>query len=222
MIVGEEKPDSGQISIQNGIRVSYFSQDISEMSGRNVVSEVISGNADVKRLQTELSNYEEKLCDPEIDPDEMNKILEKMGDAQTQFERLGGYDIEATAKEMLSGLGILDSEHERMVDDFSGGQKMRIALAKTLIMLPDLILMDEPTNYLDMETIIWLEDWLKNFKGAILMTSHDRVFMNKVVKRVLEVTPRGVISYGGDYNFYENEKQIRRKQKCGRVSAPAR
>ncbi len=212
MIIGEEKPDSGQISIQNGIRVSYFSQNVSDMAGKDVVAEVISGNEDVARLQKSLSNYEEMLCDPELDSDEMNKILEKMGDAQTEFERLGGYDIEATAKEMLSGLGIADSEHGRMVDDFSGGQKMRIALAKTLIMLPDLILMDEPTNYLDMETIIWLEEWLKNFKGAILMTSHDRVFMNKVVKRVLEVTPRGVISYGGNYDFYQNEKSIRRKQ----------
>ena len=212
MIIGEEKPDLGQISIQNGTRVSYFSQNVSDMAGRDVVAEVISGNEDVARLQKSLSSYEEKLCDPDLDPDEMNKILEKMGDAQTEFERLGGYDIEATAKEMLSGLGIADTEHGRMVDDFSGGQKMRIALAKTLIMLPDLILMDEPTNYLDMETIIWLEEWLKNFKGAILMTSHDRVFMNKVVKRVLEVTPRGVINYGGNYDFYQNEKAIRRKQ----------
>jgi len=212
MIMGEERADKGQISIQNGIRVSYFSQNVSEMAGKNVVDEVISGNADVARLQAELAKYEEMLCDPEIDPDEMNKILEKMGDAQTEFERLGGYDIESTAKEMLSGLGIADKEHERLVDDFSGGQKMRIALAKTLIMLPDLILMDEPTNYLDMETIIWLEEWLKNFKGAILMTSHDRVFMNKVVKRILEVTPRGVISYGGNFDFYQEEKAIRRKQ----------
>ena len=212
MIMGEERADAGQISIQNGIRVSYFSQNVSEMAGRPVVQEVIAGNADVARLQKELADCEEKLCDPDLDPDEMNKILEKMGDAQTEFERLGGYDIEATAKEMLSGLGIPDAEHTRLVDDFSGGQKMRIALAKTLIMLPDLILMDEPTNYLDMETIIWLEEWLKNFKGAILMTSHDRVFMNKVVKRILEVTPRGVVSYGGNFDFYEQEKAIRRKQ----------
>ncbi len=212
MIIGEEKPDNGQISMQSGVRVSYFSQSVGEMAGKNVVSEVISGNADVARLQAELAKYEEMLCDPDLDPDKMNKVLEKMGDAQTEFERLGGYDIEATAKEMLSGLGIAEGEHERMVDDFSGGQKMRIALAKTLITLPDLILMDEPTNYLDMETIIWLEEWLKNFKGAILMTSHDRVFMNKVVKRILEVTPRGVISYGGDYEFYTQEKAIRRKQ----------
>ena len=212
MIIGEERADSGQISIQNGVRVSYFSQNVSEMAGKNVVSEVISGNGDVAKLQDELAAYEQKLCDPDIDPDEMNQALEKMGDAQTEFERLGGYDIEATAKEMLSGLGIQESEHHRMVDDFSGGQKMRIALAKTLIMLPDLILMDEPTNYLDMETIIWVEQWLKNFKGAILMTSHDRVFMNKVVKRILEVTPRGVVSYGGNYEFYEQEKALRRKQ----------
>ena len=160
------------------------------------------------RLQAELSKYEEMLCDPEIDPDEMNKVLEKMETLKLEFERLGGYDIESTAKEMLSGLGIADKEHERLVDDFSGGQKMRIALAKTLIMLPDLILMDEPTNYLDMETIIWLEEWLKNFKGAILMTSHDRVFMNKVVKRILEVTPRGVLATVAILTFIKKRKRL--------------
>jgi ATP-binding cassette subfamily F protein 3 len=89
---------------------------------------------------------------------------------------------------------------------------MRIALAKVLITNPDAILMDEPTNYLDMETILWLEEWLKNFKGALLMTSHDREFMNNVVKKIVEVTPSGVTTFGGNYDFYEQEKEVRKKQ----------
>jgi ATP-binding cassette, subfamily F, member 3 len=212
MIVGEEKPDTGQVSIASGSRVSYFSQKVSEMSGRSVIEEVMAGNSDVEKYGAELKVYEEKLCDPELDPDEMNDILEKMGEAQTKFERAGGYEIESNAKEMVTGLGIPPEDHGRLVDDFSGGQKMRIALAKTLINLPDLILMDEPTNYLDLETIIWLENWLKNFKGAVMMTSHDREFMNKVVTKIYEVTPRGVIQFSGNYDFFEGEKKVRKKQ----------
>ena len=212
LIINETAPDSGQISVQTGTRVSYFSQNVSEMQGRSVIEEVISGNTEVATLQEELKIYEEKLCDPDLDPDEMNIVLEKMGEAQTKFEKLGGYEVESRAKEIITGLGIDPSEHERMVDDFSGGQKMRIALAKTLIVYPDLILMDEPTNYLDLETIIWLEEWLNNFKGALLMTCHDREFMNKVANKILEVTPRGVNSYSGNYDFFEEEKSLRKKQ----------
>ena len=135
-----------------------------------------------------------------------------MGEAQTKFERAGGYEIESNAKEMVTGLGIPPEDQRRLVDDFSGGQKMRIALAKTLINLPDLILMDEPTNYLDLETIIWLENWLKNFKGAVMMTSHDREFMNKVVTKIYEVTPRGVIQYSGNYDFFEGEKEVEKNK----------
>ena len=112
-------------------------------------------------------------------------------------------------------------EQDRLVDDFSGGQKMRIALAKTLINLPDLILMDEPTNYLDLETIIWLENWLKNFKGAVMMTSHDREFMNKVVTKIYEVTPRGVIQYSEIMTFSKVKKKLE-KTKCGRTSTSTR
>lgn len=212
MIVGEERPDEGSISIQNNVRVAYFSQNVGEMKGRTALQEVIEGNKRVAELTKKLKEYEEKLCDPEIDPDEMNRILEVMGDEQTEFEKLGGYDIESNAQEILTGLGISPAEHNKPVEDFSGGWKMRIALAKILVLLPDLILMDEPTNYLDMETILWLENWLKNFKGAVLMTTHDRDFMNRVVKKIVEVSQGKVTTYSGNYDYYEQEKAIRRKQ----------
>ncbi len=142
----------------------------------------------------------------------MNKVLEEMGEVQTEFEKLGGYELETNAQEILTGLGIGPDKHHRPVEDFSGGWKMRIALAKVLITLPDIILMDEPTNYLDMETILWLEEWLKEFKGSVFMTSHDRTFMNKVAKKIIEVSPAGVTTFSGNYDFYEKEKEIRKKQ----------
>jgi len=212
MIVGTEKADQGQISIENGINVAYFSQNVGELTGSSALTEVMSGNEKLKSLGEKLKIFENDLCDPNLDPDKMNLILEEMGEVQTQFEKMGGYDLETRGQEVLTGLGISPKDHHNPLQDFSGGWKMRIALAKVLITLPDLILMDEPTNYLDMETILWLEDWLGQFKGAVLMTSHDRDFMNNVVKKIVEVSPRGITTYTGDYDFYQQEKSIRKKQ----------
>lgn len=212
MIIGEERPDEGAISIKNDTRIAYFSQKVGEMKGNSALQEVISGNNRVMELSKKLTIYEEKLCDPNLDPDEMNDILEKMGDDQTEFEKIGGFSIESDAQEILTGLGIAPQDHAKLVEDFSSGWKMRIALAKVLILMPDLILMDEPTNYLDLETIIWLENWLNKFKGALLMTTHDRDFMNGVVKKIVELSHGKVTVYSGNLDFYEREKDIRKEQ----------
>lgn len=212
LIMGVEKADQGQISIENNIRIAYFSQKVGEMRGHSALGEVMAGNQRCLELKAKLSEYESGLSDPALDPDEMTRILEAMGDVQTEFEKLGGYDMESRAQEILSGLGFPPAVHGEAVEDFSGGQKMRIALAKVLITMPDLILMDEPTNYLDMETILWLEKWLREFKGAIFMTSHDREFMNGVVRKIIEISPRGITTYSGNYDFYEAERELRRRQ----------
>jgi len=209
MIVGEERPDEGAISIQNNVRIAYFSQNVGEMKGCSALEEVVSGNKRISELAAKLKIYEEKLCDPELDPDELQRVLDKMGDDQTEFEKSGGFEIENNAQTILTGLGIMPEDHSKPVEDFSSGWKMRIALAKVLIVMPDLILMDEPTNYLDMETILWLEAWLQNFKGAVLMTTHDRDFMNRVVKKIVEVANGSVTTYSGNYDFYELERAIR-------------
>jgi ATP-binding cassette, subfamily F, member 3 len=208
LITGELKPDDGTISIQNNIKIAYFSQSVDEMAGRSALEEVIAGNDRIRVLAEKLHAYHSKLEDPELDPDEMMKILEKMGDDQAEYEAMGGYEIESGAQEILTGLGITPEDHGKPTEDFSGGWKMRIALAKVLILNPDLILMDEPTNYLDMETIIWLEDWLLNFKGAFLMTTHDREFMNRIIKKVVEISNGKITSFSGDYDYYEREKAI--------------
>lgn len=208
MIIGELKPDEGSIIIQNNIRIAYFSQSVDEMAGRSALEEVIAGNERISILSHKMHEYHKKLEDPGLDPDEMMKILEDMGEDQAEFEAMGGYEIETNAQEILTGLGIFPEDHDKPVEYFSGGWKMRIALAKVLILNPDLILMDEPTNYLDMETIIWLEEWLLKFKGAFLLTTHDREFMNRIVKKIVEVSNGKVTTFSGDYDYYEREKAI--------------
>jgi len=212
LITGEDRPDEGQVSTSEGLRISYFSQNVGEMAGRSALQEVIEGDAKVSVLKKKLTEYEDKLSDPNLDPDEMNAILEKMGDVQTEYEKIGGYDLDSRAEEVLTGLGIAPKDHHRAVESFSGGWKMRIALAKVLVTVPDLIVMDEPTNYLDLETILWLEKWLQLFKGAVFMTTHDRDFMNNVAKKIIEIAHRKITVYSGDYNFYEKERDIRRTQ----------
>jgi ATP-binding cassette, subfamily F, member 3 len=212
MIVGELQPDKGAISIQGNTRIAYFSQEVGEMRGRSALHEVIDGNERVGDLAKRLKHYEDRLSDPSIEQGEMERILDAMGDEQIEFERLGGFEIETNARTILTGLGIVPEDHDKPVEEFSSGWKMRIALAKVLILMPDLILMDEPTNYLDMETILWLEGWLRGFKGAILMTTHDRDFMNRVVTKIVEVANGTATTYSGNYDFYEQEKAIRRRQ----------
>ncbi len=212
MIIGEDKSFEGQVSFPEKLRLAYFSQNVGEMKGATALEVVLSGDEKVQKLQDELKGYEEKLCDPDLDPDEMNKILERMGDAQTEFEKRGGYDLESRAEEVLTGLGIMPEDHRKDVSEFSGGWKMRIALARVLVIKPDLIIMDEPTNYLDLETILWLEEWLQNFEGAIFMTTHDRDFMNSICNKIVEVAHRRVTVYSGNYDFYEKEREVRRAQ----------
>jgi ATP-binding cassette subfamily F protein 3 len=143
----------------------------------------------------------------------MTALLERYGNIQSEFEHRGGYDLESRAQTILTGLGIGPDAYNLPVETFSGGWKMRIALAKILSMAPDVLLLDEPTNHLDVESIIWLEEWLSDsFKGALLMTSHDREFMNRIVTRIVEVSNRTITTYGGNYDFYLREREIRREQ----------
>ncbi len=212
IIMGEERPDEGEVALTPHTKISYFSQKVGEMRGRSALEEVMAGNQRLSALGQELDSIGPALSDPDLDPEEMEKLLDRMGEIQTEFEENGGHDLAPMAEEILTGLGVMPIDHHKDVGLFSGGWKMRIALAKVLITNPDLILMDEPTNYLDMETILWLEEWLKKFKGAILMTGHDRDFMNNIVSKIIEVSPQGVLTYSGNYDFYEKEKEIRRKQ----------
>ena len=211
LIMGEETVDQGAVSRPDKIRIGYFSQNIEDMKGRSVISEVMSaGNLDL--LTSEIKRLEDKLSDPDLNEDDMMKTVEKYGELQSEFESIGGYDLESRAKEILGGLGFSNEDMLMDVGQFSGGWKMRVSLSKILLLIPDVLLMDEPTNHLDVESIVWLESWLQNFKGSVLMTSHDRDFMNRLVTKIVEIANRAITTYGGNYDFYEKERDIRKEQ----------
>jgi ATPase subunit of ABC transporter with duplicated ATPase domains len=207
LITKEEQPDEGRISIDRGVSIGYFSQDVGDMRGTSVVGETMAGAGPVSQVAAELRELEHALADPER-ADEMEKLLERFGAVQSRFEELGGYGLDARAREILSGLGFSQERMEADVGTLSGGWKMRVALARILLMNPDALLLDEPSNHLDLESLIWLENFLKGFKGAILLTSHDREFMNRVVSKIIEIDAGELTSYSGDYEFYLRERAI--------------
>jgi len=207
MIMKEEQPDGGQVAVDRGVTIGYFRQDVGDMAGRSVVVETMEGAGPVADAAAELRELEHALADP-ARMDEMESLVDRFGHAQARYEELGGYALEAKAREILAGLGFAQDTMDGDVGALSGGWKMRVALARILLMRPDALLLDEPTNHLDIESIIWLESYLKNYEGALLMTSHDREFMNRIVNKILEIDGGDIITYTGDYDFYEKQRAI--------------
>jgi ATPase subunit of ABC transporter with duplicated ATPase domains len=212
MIVGEEAPDEGDVSVPKKLTIGYFRQDVEEMSGRSVLDEAIAGSGRVGDLHHELESLNHAMADPARAGD-MDKILARFGEVQEEYEHLGGYALESQAREVLLGLGFDDERIDGDVGALSGGWKMRVAMARVLLGRPDVLLMDEPTNHLDIESIIWLEAFLTSLPGALLMTSHDREFMNRIVTRVAEIDDGEITAYSGNYDFYERERAIRETNK---------
>jgi ATP-binding cassette subfamily F protein 3 len=215
IITHEEGVDGGDVNVEAKLVIGYFSQDVGDMRGRSALEEVKAGAGKVSDIGAKIAEIEHKLQDSAENPlsdDEMAAILEQYGELQLEFEQRGGYDVDSRAKAILTGLGIGPLDYERPVETFSGGWKMRIALAKILALNPDVLLMDEPTNHLDLESIVWLEEWMKSFKGSLVMTSHDREFMNRIVTRIVEVANKSITTYSGNYDFYLREREIRREQ----------
>ena len=211
MITGQEQPDEGQVAVDRGVTVGYFSQDVGEMSGRSAVTEVMEGIGPVSALMAEMTELEAAMGDPER-TDEMDEIIARYGEVQGRFEELDGYALDGRAREVLAGLGFSQEMMDGDVGALSGGWKMRVALAKILLMRPDVLLLDEPSNHLDLESLIWLEGFLKGYDGALLMTSHDREFMNRIVNKVVEIDAGALSSYSGNYEFYQQQRAIADKQ----------
>jgi ATPase subunit of ABC transporter with duplicated ATPase domains len=212
MITGEESPDEGQISTDRGIKIGYFSQDVGEMAGRSVVAEVMEGAGPVSAVAAELRDLEAAMADPDR-ADEMDAIIERYGEVQARFEELDGYALEGRAREVLDGLSFSQEMMDGDVGALSGGWKMRVALARILLMRPDVMLLDEPSNHLDLESLIWLESFLKGYEGALLMTAHDRAFMNRVVGKIIEIDGGALTTYSGDYEFYEQQRALSEAQR---------
>ncbi|TMA36446.1 MAG: ABC-F family ATP-binding cassette domain-containing protein [Deltaproteobacteria bacterium] len=211
LITREEEADAGQIAIDRGTAIGYFSQDIGEMKDQSVLDAALDGAGAVSDAARELHELECALADP-TRADELDALVERYGEAQSRFESLGGYRLEARARTVLAGLGFTPDQVEADVGALSGGWKMRVGLARILIMSPDALLLDEPTNHLDLESILWLEDWLRAFEGAVVMTSHDREFLNRMVGKIIEIDGGDLITYSGNYDFYERQRALAERE----------
>lgn len=205
MIAGQERPDEGQVSVDRGVTIGYFNQDVGEMAGRSAVAEVMDGAGPVSAVAAELAELEAAMADPDA-AENFDAILERYGEVQARFEELDGYALDGRAREVLAGLGFSQEMMDGDVGQLSGGWKMRVALARILLMRPDAMLLDEPSNHLDIESLIWLEGFLKGYPGVLLMTSHDREFMNRIVGKIIEIDGGSLNSYSGDYEFYERQR----------------
>src|SRR5271169_6965789 len=211
MITGEEPPDEGQVAVDRGVTIGYFSQDVGEMAGRSAVSEVMDGAGPVSEVATELKALEAAMGDPDR-ADDMESIVARYGEVQARFEELDGYALETRAREVLAGLSFSQEMMDGDVGSLSGGWKMRVALARILLMRPDAMLLDEPSNHLDIESLIWLEQFLQGYEGALLMTSHDREFINRIINKVVEIDGGTLTTYSGNYEFYEAQRALNEKQ----------
>jgi ATPase subunit of ABC transporter with duplicated ATPase domains len=207
MIVREEAPDSGQVAVDRGTTIGYFSQDTLELRGMSVVAATLDGAGPVSVAGARLRELEAELADPAL-AESMDRLIEEFGEAQARFEELGGYALDAKAREILAGLGFAQDVMDGDVGALSGGWKMRVGLARILLMKPDAMLLDEPTNHLDIESILWLETFLKNYDGALMMTSHDREFINRIVTKIVEIDGGTLTIFSGDYDFYTKQRAL--------------
>src|SRR5919107_3539347 len=211
MINKEEQPDEGQVSVDRGVTIGYFSQDVGEMAGRSAVAEAMDGAGPVSAVAAELRELEAAMVDPGRAGD-LDAIIGRYGEVQARYEELDGYSLEGRAREVLAGLSFSQEMMDGDVGTLSGGWKMRVGLARILLMRPDVMLLDEPSNHLDLESLIWLEKFLHDYEGTLLMTSHDRAFMNRIVNKVLEIDGGTLTTYSGDYEFYEQQRALNEKQ----------
>ena len=205
LIIGEESSDEGSIERPRRLTIGYFNQDISGMRGRSVLLETVAGAGEVASLGEEMKMLEERMANPD---DDLEAAVARYGEVQSRYQELGGYEVEARAQTILAGLGLTPEQIAADVGNLSGGWKMRVALARILLLEPDVLLLDEPTNYLDLESIVWLESFLRDCAGAVVMTSHDRDVMNRVVKKIIEIDGGQVRTYSGNYDFYEQARAL--------------
>jgi len=206
IITGNITPDTGNVSTRRGTTIGYLRQDIQNTSKRRLLEEVVQSSGNINRLAHKVQMLQEELAE-EKDEEEVETLMRELGNVQHEYESSGGYNTEHEAEIILAGLGFIESDFQRRLSEFSGGWLTRIELAKLLFLNPDLLILDEPTNHLDLETTRWFENYLKGYHGAVLVTSHDRAFLNNVVKKVIAIEQEEVIFFRGDYDGYVTARQ---------------
>ncbi len=211
LLTGEEDPDGGEVHVPKRVTLGYFGQEAGEASDRLVIDEAIAGSGRVGELHHELEELEAAMADPER-ADELEPILDRFGDVQAEYQQRGGYELVARTREALHGLGFDDARIDGPMSALSGGWRMRVSIAQVLLGDPDVLLLDEPTNHLDIESILWLEGFLRSTPAAILMTSHDRDFMDRIVTRIVEIDEGALVSHTGDYAAFEAARDVRAAQ----------
>jgi ATPase subunit of ABC transporter with duplicated ATPase domains len=207
LIVKEEVPDEGQVAIDRGVTIGYFDQNVGAMAGRTVLEEMLAGAGEVSKVGEELKRLEAAMADP-ARMDEIDALVARFGEVQPRFDELGGYELDPRARQILAGLGFADDVVDDDVGKLSGGWKIRVVLARILLMRPDVLLLDEPTNHLDIESILWLEKFLRDYPGAVIMTSHDRELLNRLVTKIVEIDGGELTTYSGNYEFYEQQRAL--------------
>ncbi len=205
ILARRSRPDSGSLSVRKGTTVGFLEQNISPASQMLLLDNVLAGSTRVTGLAHRLQVIQEELA--EAGAEEMNVLLSELGELQHRFEAAGGYDLEYEAKIVLGGLGFSEADFVRPVSQFSGGWLMRAELAKLLLINPDMLLLDEPTNHLDLESCLWFEDYLKSYQGAVMVTSHDRAFLNRLVERVFAIEQQKLLLHRGNYDSYVQTRQ---------------
>ncbi len=208
IMLRKDSPDSGNVQVDKSITIGYLTQDIVAGTGRSILEEVLVAFPEVRDLEGKILALSEAIAK---DHDNMD-LVDKLGDAQHRFEALGGWNLEDKAKKILSGLGFSDKKFTEPMDVFSGGWRMRVALASILLQEPDILFLDEPTNHLDLEATIWLESFLANWKGGMVLISHDRAFLDRSINNILEIDLKKITLYYGTYSKYTEEKALRMEQ----------
>lgn len=211
LIVGQYTPTSGTISMAKDLKIGYLNQDLlSYHSDKSILHVAMEAFERQNQLHTEIENLLNKL-----ETDYSDDILNKLSDKQMEFEALDGYNIEFRAHEILAGLGFSEEDQKRPLATFSGGWRMRVMLARILLQTPDILLLDEPTNHMDLPSIKWLENYLQAFEGAIVIVSHDRYFLDRIIKKTVESRKGKLTLYAGNYSFYLEEKALRNEIQAG-------
>ena len=208
MILGKESPDDGNIKQQKNLTIGYLAQEIIIGTGGSILDEVLSSCPEAVEIETKISIISNKILK---DPTNV-LLIEQLGDQQIKYDSVGGWDLEKKAKKILGGLGFKKESLSDKIDSLSGGWRMRVALASILLKEPDILLLDEPTNHLDLDSTIWLENFLTNWKGSMVIISHDRTFLDKSINNIFEISYKKITSYKGDYSNYTIEKKLRLEQ----------